>query len=60
MMTSELAPRIGTWRIRGYGSLNLSDNAGNRGRLSLDRSGLVFVSITTRDGSSVELKEKLV
>ena len=60
IITSELAPRIGNWRIRGYGSLDLSDNAGNRGRLSLDRSGLALVSITTRAGNIVELKENLV
>jgi hypothetical protein len=60
IITSELAPRIGTWHIRGYGALDLSDNAGNRGRLSLDRSGLAFASITNRDGSTIELKENLV
>ena len=59
-ITSELAPRIGTWRIRGYGALDLSDNAGNRGRLTLDRSGLVFAAITHHDGSTVEFKENLV
>ena len=60
MITSELAPRIGRWSIRGFGSLDLSDNQGNRGRLSLDRSGLVFVSVTARNGRTVEMKERLV
>jgi hypothetical protein len=60
VMTSELAPRFGAWRIRGYGALDASDNSGNRGRLSLDRSGLAFVSITTRDGTAIEIQEHLV
>ena len=60
IITSELAPRIGRWRIRGYGALALSDNAGNRGRLSLDRAGLALVSVTTRDGNVIEPKRKLV
>jgi len=60
VMTSELAPRVGHWRIRGYGALDLSDNAGNRGRLSLDRSGLALISIMTLDGNVIEIKEKLV
>jgi hypothetical protein len=60
IITSELSPGFGNWKIRGFGALDLSDSAGNRGRLSLDRSGLVFISISTRDGQTVELKEKLV
>jgi hypothetical protein len=60
IITSELAPRVGTWRIRGYGALDLSDNAGNRGRLSLDRTGLAFVSVTARDGNVLELIKHLV
>jgi len=60
IVTSELAPGFGSWKIRGFGALDLSDSAGNRGRLSLNRSGLVFISIATRDGRSIELKEKLV
>jgi hypothetical protein len=60
VITSELAPRIGTWRIRGYGALDLSDSAGNRGRLSLDRSGLAFVTVTTPVGKRIEITENLV
>jgi len=60
LITSELAPRIGRWRIRGYGALDLSDSSGNHGRLSLDRSGLVQVSVTTPEGNVIEIKENLV
>ena len=60
IITSELAPGFSSWKIRGLGALDLSDSAGNRGRLSLDRSGLVCISISTYDGRNIELKEKLV
>jgi hypothetical protein len=60
IITSELAPGLGSWQIRGFGSLDLSDNAGNRGKLTLDRSGLVVVSLTAHDGKEVTLKERLV
>ncbi len=40
ILTSELAfSLIGRTRIRAYGFLNFSDNAGNTGKLNLDRSG---------------------
>jgi hypothetical protein len=60
ILTSELAPGFGSWKIRGLGALDVSDNAGNRGRLSLDRSGLVVISISTHEGRNIVLKEKLV
>jgi hypothetical protein len=60
LMTSELVPGFGTWRIRGHGSFNLSDHRGNRGQVSLDRSGHLVAAITARDGRSVELVESLV
>jgi hypothetical protein len=60
LMTSELGPGLGRWKIRGFGSLDLSDSAGNRGRLTLDRSGLVFVSITSSDQRTIDVKERLV
>ena len=60
IITSELAPGLGNWRIRGFGALDLSDSAGNRGRLTLDRSGLVFVSITSSDQRTIDVKERLV
>jgi hypothetical protein len=59
IITSELAPGLGRWRIRGYGSLDLADSAGNRGRLTLDRSGLASVIVTSRDGKQVPLREQL-
>ncbi|MGQ9832584.1 MAG: hypothetical protein ACUVRJ_02100 [Candidatus Villigracilaceae bacterium] len=40
VITSELALSLfGRTRIRAYGFLNLTDNAGNSGKLQLDRSG---------------------
>lgn len=49
-LTSELAlSLIGRTRIRGYGFLNFTDNAGNSGRLKLDRSGSVQVTINDKD-----------
>ena len=45
--------------IRGYGALDLSDNAGNRGRLTLDRSGEAFVSISREGGQGLTRKERL-
>ena len=56
---SELAPRLKTWRIRGHGALDLQDSDGNRGRLSLDRSGLAFVSISRATGGTFVVKERL-
>lgn len=60
LMTSELGPGLGRWKIRGFGSLDLSDNAGHRGRLTLGRSGLVFVAVTSSDRRMIEVKERLV
>jgi hypothetical protein len=60
LMTSELAPGFGSWKIRGYGAFDLSDDAGNRGKVSLDRSGRVVVSVTSHDGRVVESSESLV
>ncbi|HEY6042017.1 MAG TPA: hypothetical protein VIX58_07800 [Anaerolineae bacterium] len=59
IITSELAPGLGRWRIRGYGTLDLADSAGNRGRLTLDRSGLASVFVTSHDGKQVQLRERL-
>jgi hypothetical protein len=60
LITSELGPGLARWNIRGYGSLDVSDNRGNRGKLTLDRSGSVGVSISASDGHSIEFKERLV
>jgi hypothetical protein len=59
IITSELAPGLGRWRIRGYGTLDLADSAGNRGRLTLDRSGSASVSITASDGKQLQRQERL-
>ena len=60
LITSELGPGLRHWSIRGYGSLDVSDNRGNRGRLTLDRSGMIVVSLSSFDGRSIALKERLV
>jgi hypothetical protein len=60
LITSELVPGFGTWKIRGHGSFDLSDDQGNRGKVSLDRSGRVVSAITAGDGRAVELVERLV
>lgn len=60
LITSELGPGLRRWNIRGYGSLDASDNLGNRCNLSLDRSGMIVVSISSVDGRSLVIKERLV
>lgn len=60
LMTSELGPGLGHWMIRGFGKLDLSDSAGNRGWLTLDRSGRLLVSVKSSDGKTFEIKERLV
>jgi hypothetical protein len=46
VITSELVlSLVGRTRIRGYGFLNLRDNAGNTGRLDLNRSGEMVIRI---------------
>ncbi len=60
VITSELGPRLGAWKIRGYGALELNDSEGNHGRLTLDRSGIVFIAVTPRVGKIITVKEKLV
>jgi hypothetical protein len=49
ILTSELAlSLIGRTRIRAYGSLNFTDNAGNTGRLKLDRNGSILLTINEK------------
>ena len=60
LMTSELGPGLGRWTIRGYGKLELSDSAGNRGWLTVDQSGRVFGSLRSSDQKTFEHKERLV
>lgn len=60
LMTGELVPGFGMWKIRGQGSFDLSDDSGNRGNLTLERSGQIAVSINASDGRVVDWKEGLV
>jgi hypothetical protein len=50
VLTSELAlSLIGRTRIRAYGFLNFSDNAGNAGKLTLDRNDNIKLEINGRE-----------
>jgi hypothetical protein len=54
VIVSELAPAfLRPWRIRAYGSLDLHDNAGNRGTLSLNRSGEAGVAVFGPDERAI-------
>ena len=54
ILTSELALSIfGNTRIRAYGFLNFSDNAGNSGKLTLDRKNHITLQI---NGATMELE----
>ena len=57
LITSELTPRRGGWSIRGQGHLDLSDTAGNHGRMTLDRAGRVLTTITTPHHRIVQVRE---
>ncbi len=57
MIEPALCP--GRSRTCAIGTLDLSDSAGNRGRLTLDSSGIVFVSVTTPDGTNIHSLERL-
>ena len=59
IITSELAPRIGTWRIRAYGSLNLRDTHGNQGVVRLDREGHAEAEVRGADGQIIRLRLQL-
>lgn len=54
LLTSELAlSLIGRTRIRAYGFLNFNDNAGNAGKLTLDRNNKIALQI---NGAAMELE----
>ncbi len=55
IITSELAPRIGTWQIRAYGTLQLRDSEGNQGEATLQRDGRAEVVIRQPGGQSTRL-----
>ena len=53
IITSELALSItGNTRIRAYGSLNINDNAGNKGRLDLNRAGDISIKLNEQPAVS--------
>lgn len=50
VLTSELAlSLIGRTRIRAYGFLNFSDNAGNSGKLNVDRNNKIKLEINNKE-----------
>jgi hypothetical protein len=54
LVVSELAPGfLRPWRIRAYGTLDLHDNAGNTGTLSLNRNGQARVAVFGPDGPAI-------
>jgi hypothetical protein len=54
LITSELVPAlIGRTWIRAHGSLDLQDDAGNKGTLELSRKGEAQVSITGPAGATI-------
>ncbi len=56
VITSELALSIfGNTRIRGYGFLNVGDNMGNTGKISVQRDGSVRLEV---NGQSVSLTDE--
>lgn len=49
LLTSELALSIfGNTRIRAYGFLNFNDNAGNTGKLTLDRANNIVMQVNNK------------
>ena len=49
LLTSELALSIfGNTRIRAYGFLNFNDNAGNTGKLTLDRANNIALQVNNK------------
>jgi hypothetical protein len=52
IITSELALSLfGNTRIRAYGSLNFTDNAGNSGRLELKRDGSLILIVNEQESN---------
>ena len=49
-ITAELAPRLTGTRVRGYGTLDLSDDRGTRGTVELGRGGDVVARVGGPDG----------
>ncbi|MEI8332439.1 MAG: hypothetical protein WCH74_01105 [Chloroflexota bacterium] len=53
-ITAELAPRLAGTRVRGHGSLELSDDRGTRGSVKLTRDGTVVARVGEPPGVAVE------
>lgn len=56
IITSELAPRLGTWQIRAFGTMQLRDSVGNQGEATLQRDGRAEVVIRSASSSQTRLK----
>jgi len=55
LLTSELALSLfGNTRIRAYGFLNFNDNAGNTGKLTLDRSGKAGLQVNNQPSEIIQ------
>lgn len=49
LLTSELALSLfGNTKIRAYGFLNFNDNAGNTGKLNIDRAGKITIQVNNQ------------
>ena len=58
-VTTELAPSLRGTTVRAYGSLALSDDAGSTGKATLNREGLVSITVTDRSGGVYTLNAPL-
>lgn len=53
--TRELAPRLGTWQIRAYGTMQLRDSMGNQGEATLQRDGRAEVIVRSAGRNETRL-----
>ena len=58
-ITTELAPSLRGTTVRAYGSLALRDDAGSTGKATLNREGLVSITVTDRSGGVYTLNAPL-
>lgn len=59
IVTTELAPTLGGFVVRGYADLELADTAGNRGAARLARDGTARIAIRSVDGSLLEQRFRI-
>jgi hypothetical protein len=59
LISSELAPGLGRWRVRGYAELTIEDNLGNQGQITLDRKGRLKIVVNSPDGKEFSKTDKL-